>query len=93
MFKYHNDRINGISFSPTKEHLFSSHASDRRVMIWDKSKINNINDDEAPPELLFIHGGHTDRINDFSWNINDDMICASVAYDNIMMVWKISEQI
>lgn len=41
---------------------------------------------DGPPELLFIHGGHTSKISDFSWNTNDDWVVASVAEDNILQV-------
>jgi hypothetical protein len=26
---------------------------------------------DGPPELLFVHGGHTAKVSDFSWNPND----------------------
>lgn len=42
--------------------------------------------EDGPPELLFIHGGHTSKISDFSWNSNDDWVVASVAEDNILQV-------
>jgi histone-binding protein RBBP4 len=42
--------------------------------------------EDGPPELLFIHGGHTSKISDFSWNSNDDWVIASVAEDNILQV-------
>jgi histone-binding protein RBBP4 len=41
---------------------------------------------DGPPELLFIHGGHTSKISDFSWSPNDDWVVASVAEDNILQV-------
>ena len=44
--------------------------------------------EDGPPELLFIHGGHTSKISDFSWNLNDDWVVASVAEDNILQVWS-----
>ena len=37
-------------------------------------------------ELLFIHGGHTAKISDFSWNPNDPWVICSVSEDNIMQV-------
>jgi histone-binding protein RBBP4 len=37
-------------------------------------------------ELLFIHGGHTSKISDFSWNPNDPWVICSVSEDNIMQV-------
>lgn len=42
--------------------------------------------EDGPPELLFIHGGHTSKVSDFSWNANDDWVVASVAEDNILQV-------
>ena len=40
--------------------------------------------EDGPPELLFIHGGHTSKVSDFSWNVSDDWVVASVAEDNIL---------
>lgn len=44
--------------------------------------------DDGPPELLFVHGGHTAKISDFSWNANDQLVIASVSEDNILQVWQ-----
>ena len=42
---------------------------------------------DGPPELLFVHGGHTAKITDFSWNVNErGGMIASVAEDNIIQV-------
>lgn len=41
---------------------------------------------DGPPELLFVHGGHTAKVSDFSWSPNDDWVVASVAEDNILQV-------
>lgn len=35
---------------------------------------------------MFIHGGHTSKVSDFSWNPSDDWVLASVAEDNILQV-------
>ena len=48
---------------------------------------------DGPPELLFIHGGHTSKISDFAWNGNDDWVVASVAEDNILQIWQMAENI
>jgi histone-binding protein RBBP4 len=47
---------------------------------------------DGPAELLviyigwfndkFIHGGHRSKINDFSWNVNDKFVMASVEEGN-----------
>lgn len=46
--------------------------------------------EDGPPELLFIHGGHTSKVSDFAWNINasQDWVISSVAEDNILQVSK-----
>eukprot|EP00897_Mesotaenium_endlicherianum_P007597 jgi/Mesen1/6866/ME000351S05977 len=49
--------------------------------------------EDGPPELLFIHGGHTSKISDFSWNANDSWVIASVAEDNILQIWQMAENI
>lgn len=48
---------------------------------------------EGPLELLFIHGGHTSKIYDFSWNPCEDWITASVAEDNIIQIWQMADHI
>ncbi|KAH9726036.1 Histone-binding protein MSI1 [Citrus sinensis] len=48
---------------------------------------------EGPPELLFIRGGHTSKIYDFSWNPCEDWIIASVAEDNIIQIWQMADHI
>lgn len=43
--------------------------------------------------LQFIHGGHTAKISDFSWNPNEPWVICSVSEDNIMQVWQMAENI
>lgn len=49
--------------------------------------------EEGPPELLFVHGGHTSKISDFSWNPCEDWVVASVAEDNILQIWQMGDHI
>ncbi|NXS71640.1 RBBP7 protein, partial [Pandion haliaetus] len=49
--------------------------------------------EDGPPELLFIHGGHTAKISDFSWNPNEPWVICSVSEDNIMQIWQMAENI
>ena len=42
---------------------------------------------------IFMHGGHTNRIADFSWNPNDPWVLASAAEDNLIQVWKVADAI
>lgn len=42
---------------------------------------------------LFMHGGHTNRISDFSWNLSDPWVLCSAAEDNLLQVWKVADAI
>lgn len=68
--------------------LIASAGSDRRVMVWDLSRFDKPQTEEekkdGPPELLFIHGGHTSKISDIGWNLNERLMMASCAEDNIL---------
>jgi histone-binding protein RBBP4 len=91
-FSCHTGEVMQIEWSPTKETILASSGADRRLNVWDLSRIGEEQTPEdaedGPPELLFIHGGHTAKIPDFSWNGNDDLVIASVAEDNILHVWQ-----
>ena len=43
--------------------------------------------------IQFIHGGHTAKISDFSWNPSEPWVICSVSEDNIMQVWQMAENI
>ena len=68
-----------------------------RLNVWDISRIGDEQSPEdaedGPPELLFVHGGHTNKISDFSWNMNLKWGIASVAEDNICQVWQMASHI
>ncbi len=96
-FENHSDEIIQVEWSPFNQAVFASGSSDRRINVWNLSKIGEEQDPEdaedGPPELLFIHGGHTNKVSDFSWNPNEQWVVASVADDNIMQVWSMAEHI
>lgn len=86
-----------VRWSPHSEPILASAGADRRLHVWDLSKIGEKQSPEeavdGPPELLFIHGGHTAKIYDFSWNENEPWVICSVASDNMMQVWQMAENI
>ncbi|GBG77620.1 hypothetical protein CBR_g24066 [Chara braunii] len=96
-FVNHTEEVFQIGWSPKNETILSSCGADRRLMVWDLSRVGDVQSPEdaedGPPELLFIHGGHTSKISDFSWNPNDDWVIASVAEDNILQIWQMAENI
>jgi len=98
-FDQHRDEVLQVAWAPFGDTIFGSCSADRRLNVWDMSKIGQEQSPEdaedGPPELLFIHGGHTSKVSDFSWNQHEDedWMCISVAEDNIMQVWQIASNI
>lgn len=86
-----------VEWAPHAENILASCSTDRRVAIWDLSRIGMEQSPEdaedGPPELLFLHGGHTSKVSDFSWNPKNEWTIASVAEDNILQVWHMAEEI
>ena len=35
-----------------------------------------------------MHGGHTNRVADLSWNLNEPWVLATTAEDNICQIWQ-----
>jgi len=93
----HSEKVVQVQWSPHHETIIASSSVDRRINIWDISRIgeelNEEDREDGPPELLFIHGGHTSGLSDFSWNPNDPWVIASVAEDNILQIWQMAETI
>ncbi|XP_064404995.1 histone-binding protein RBBP4-like [Halichondria panicea] len=96
-FVAHKDEIFQVQWSPHNETILASSGTDRRLHVWDLSKIGEDQSPEdaedGPPELVFIHGGHTAKISDFTWNPNDPWVVCSVSEDNILQVWQMAENI
>ena len=88
---------NAVVWAPFNESVFASSSADRRVFVWDCSRIGQEQSEEdaedGPAELLFVHGGHTSKVSDFGWCETEDWYVASVAEDNILQVWQMAENI
>jgi len=93
-FESHTDEVLHLSWSPRNPTIFASASSDRRINIWDLSQIGveQTPDDQedGPPELLFVHGGHTARPTDFCWapGEGENWTASSTSEDNVVMVWQ-----
>lgn len=96
-FESHTDEVFHVRWSPQHDCILASAAADRRVMIWDISRIGQQQSpqdaEDGPPELLFIHGGHTSKVSDISWNPKNPWVLASTSEDNILQVWQPAENI
>jgi histone-binding protein RBBP4 len=93
----HVDAVTSLAWHPHEEAILASGSYDRRVIFWDLSRVGEeqLPDDQedGPPELLFMHGGHTNHLADFSWNMNEPWVVCSAAEDNLIQIWKVSEAI
>lgn len=93
----HTDQVYKVEWAPHNESVLASCSADRRVGIWDLSRIGmeqTAEDaEDGPPELLFLHGGHTAKVSDFSWSGKSEWTMASVSEDNILQVWNMAEEI
>ncbi|CRG87393.1 Histone acetyltransferase type B subunit 2 [Talaromyces islandicus] len=93
----HSESVTSLSWHPFEESVLASASYDRKIMFWDLSRAGEEQTAEdaqdGPPELLFMHGGHTNRISDFSWNLSDPWVLCSAAEDNLLQVWKVSDAI
>ncbi|KAI0067988.1 histone acetyltransferase type B subunit 2 [Artomyces pyxidatus] len=94
VFESHTDEVLHLAWSPHNSTIFASASGDRRINIWDLSQIGaeQTPDDQedGPPELMFIHGGHTARPTDFCWapGTGENWTAASTSEDNVVMVWQ-----
>ena len=65
-FEAHLDQVTGVEWAPFSETVLASTSADRRVCLWDMTRIGAEQEPEdaedGPPELLFQHGGHTDKV-------------------------------
>lgn len=93
----HNDAVTSLSWHPHEAGVLGSGSYDRRIIFWDLSRVGEeqLPDDQedGPPELLFMHGGHTNHLADFSWNQNDPWLVCSAAEDNLLQIWKVADSI
>ncbi|KAK0287335.1 Histone acetyltransferase type B subunit 2 [Friedmanniomyces endolithicus] len=93
----HKDIITKIDWHPTDSAILASSSDDRRVIFWDLTRAGMEQTPEdaedGPPDMLFMHGGHTNRVSDFSWNRNDPWVMCSAAEDNLVQVWRASRHL
>ena len=93
----HKDVITKVDWHPSDTSIIASSAEDRRVIFWDLSRAGMEQTPEdaedGPPEMLFMHGGHTNRVSDFTWNQNDPWVMCSAAEDNLIQIWRASRNL
>ncbi|KAJ5078724.1 wd40 repeat family [Anaeramoeba ignava] len=92
----HNGSVRCVKWNPLFGDIIGSCGLDRKIMIWDlanSGKKLKPESQDGPPELLFIHGGHTTTISDFTWNYKNPWVVASTSFDNILEIWEMNHNI
>ncbi|EME43658.1 hypothetical protein DOTSEDRAFT_72875 [Dothistroma septosporum NZE10] len=93
----HKDAVTKVDWHPGESAIIASSSNDRRIIFWDLSKAGAEQTPEdaedGPPEMLFMHGGHTNRVSDFSWNRNDPWVMCSAGEDNLIQIWRASRHL
>ncbi|KAG1886065.1 WD40-repeat-containing domain protein [Suillus subluteus] len=93
-FESHTDEVLHLAWSPHSSTVFASASGDRRINIWDLDQIgveqSPDDQEDGPPELMFIHGGHTARPTDFCWapGESENWTASTTSEDNVVMVWQ-----
>jgi len=93
------DDVVQVSWCPHDDDVFVTCGQDRGPKFWDVSKIgaavepDSDDDEPAPSELVFAHGGHKAPVSDFSLSPNESWLTASVSEDNVLQVSWVSEAI
>lgn len=89
--------LNALAWSPHDESVLASGGADREVRVWDLSlhgmEQSITEEQEGPPELIFIHAGHLGSVTDLSWHPVRPWTLSSVSDDALVDVWQISSSI
>lgn len=99
-FQGHSDTVTCIEMCPYDDRYLVSGSVDRNLLVWDLSgcgREQTLEDAaDGPPELMFMHHGHSGPINDVSWNNRSSlypMTLASVCEEGGLQIWSLSEKI
>lgn len=88
----HSKMVTSLQWSPHDDRVLASAGPDRRVILWDISRVgeeqSQEDQEDGAPELLFMHGGHTAGVADFSFSERYPWVVASVSEDNICQLWQ-----
>lgn len=86
------DEYTRLNWSPHVATKFGVATNDRRFYVYDVEKVFDEQTQEeaedGPATLTFLHNGHTARVCDFDWNLNEPSMVCSMSEDNVLQIWK-----
>ncbi|TID23146.1 WD40 repeat-like protein [Venturia nashicola] len=86
----HADAVIQLSWHPQEPAILTSGSYDRRINMYDLSRVGEEQSEEeaeeGPPELLFMHGGFTNRVTEFDWNPNKPWVMLAAGEDNQLQI-------
>jgi histone-binding protein RBBP4 len=90
--QHHVEDVIGMQWNPVDHGILATSSYDRRICIWDIERVGREQTPEeaedGPPELIYKHGGFTNRISDFDWNKNDPWFMLGAAEDNQLQIFR-----
>lgn len=91
----HEGDVLQVAWCPSEPTIVASAGgADHKVMLWDLSRIDPepaaVPEEAgaAPPELVFIHGGHATPVVDLSWSTELAGVLATVEEAGVVQVWQ-----
>ncbi len=87
----HKDEIYSMEMAPGSRTVFATGGKDACVRIWDLDGIGREQPvgekDDGPPELLFDHRGHKERVNDIQWT-DEPWTLVTAGDCGLIQVWR-----
>jgi len=94
-FDTYKDAPLQVQWSPHNENILAYSGIGKRLYVGDLSVLREEQyaegADGAPTKINFIYCEHAAEIFEFSWNPNEPWVIGSVAEDNIVQIWQMSE--
>ncbi|TNJ27406.1 Histone acetyltransferase type B subunit 2 [Giardia muris] len=90
--QYHTGAIYQLRWSPFYPGYVLTGSEDSRVVLWDLTRTSarktcGDQDSTIPPEVCFVHGGHTTFVSAVCWHPSIPNLIGSAAEDNSLQFW------
>lgn len=95
-FNWHRAPVTSIEWHPSEDSIFVASGADNQVTLWDLAvehdddeMINGPNEQDIPPQLLFVHQGQKD-VKEVHWHPQIPGAVISTALDGFNIFKTIS---